>query len=167
MIKHWSKLLKCLWSISVSRSDLSTVLNCSLTYQEMMLQNVSPPLIKLLLLLLPQLFFGFLEPNTNWDTPRLTLLNVGIYFPTIHDHVNDQEVTKDDCNGQRLILIIYCHHVVRHSLPPNTKRQFYKSYELPLPLSLRRTNLWLKKSTSKRTADLAQSHKAHWINKPY
>ena len=107
-------------------------------------QNTSPPLIQLFLLLLPQLFFGFLAPDTNCDTPRLTLLNVGSSSPIVYDCANDQEVTKDDCNGERLILIVYRHRVARYSLPPNTRRQFDKSFELPLPLSLRRTNLWLK-----------------------
>ena len=100
----------------------------------MTLQNVSPPLINLLLSLLQQLLFGLFAPDTNQDTPRLTSLNAGSYLPTVDDCANDQEVAKNDCNGERLILIVYCHCVVRHLLPPNTKRQFDKSYILPIPL---------------------------------
>ena len=122
-------------------------------------RNVNPPLIQLLLLLLPQLFFGFLAPDTNRDTPRLTSLNVGIYLPTVHDRAKDQEVTKDDRNGERLLLIVYRHRVVRHSLPPNTKRRFDKSHELPLPLSLRRTNLWLKSPPTNEPPTLLETAK--------
>ena len=112
-------------------------------------QSANSPLIHLLLLLLPQLLFGFLAPDTNRGTPRPTLLKAGIYLPIVHDRPKDQEAAKDDRNGERLILMVSCHRVVRHSIPPNTKRLFDKSFELPFTSSLRRTNLRLKSPPTK------------------
>lgn len=87
----------------MSGSNHSTVSNYSFIYQEMMSKNVSPLLIHLLLLMLPQLLFGFLAPDLNQDTPRLTLLNVDIYLPTVHDCMNDQKWPRMIATGNTLV----------------------------------------------------------------
>ena len=114
-----------------------------------MSRSANSPLIHLLLLLLPQLLFGFLAPDTNRGTPRPTSLNESIYLPIVHDRANDQEAAKDDRNGERLILMVSCHCIVHHSIVPNTKQPFDKSFELPFTSSLRRTNLRLKSPPTK------------------